>query len=300
MKAGPRLFSIAERIAGRLSDRVYLSLRFRRKFGAWPSIGVPRRFNEHLLRYKLTSRGDRRLPHLANKILVKEHVAGLIGPEHVIPTLWHGPALPPRSERNWPKPYVLKSSHGCDHTIMVSSPDDERWDEIDERVGAWLSTDYGIGRQNREWHYAHIDRGLLVEPMIGDGVSPPPDYKFFVFGGRVELVWRDDDRTTDHRRVIYDRNWIPQPFDFNKPRGEAGVDPPDNLPAMIELAERLAQDLEFVRVDFYDVDGRVYFGELTFFPAAGNGQFRPPEADLQVGRLWTRAVERNRAVSGSS
>jgi hypothetical protein len=276
----------AERIAGLVSDRAYLRLRFRRHFGRWPSLIKPRSFNEHLLDYKLSFRGDPRYAELTDKIAVKEHVAKLLGVEHVIPTLWHGGQLPPREQRDWPKPYVIKAAHSSDSNLFIRTAADEDWSEVEMIVGEWLSHGYVVGRNNRETQYEHIPRRLLVEPMLGDGEQVPPDYKFWVFGGRVGLLWKDEGRYVDHKRYTFDRDWAPLPFDFYHRRGAVDPQPPRKLGEMIEFAEMLGRDFEFVDVDFYEVDGRVYFGEMTFSPAGGRGRFFPPEADYAVGQLW--------------
>jgi hypothetical protein len=275
-----------EKIAARISDRAYLSLRFRQQFGRWPSLAKPRSFNEHLLQYKLGFRNDPRFAELTDKIAVKEHVAAAIGAGHVIPTLWHGAELPPRDERNWPKPYVIKAAHSSDSNLFIRTAADEDWGRIEATVGEWLSHGYVVGRNNRETQYERIPRRLLVEPMLGDGRSVPPDYKFWVFGGRVELLWKDEGRYVDHKRYTFDRNWTPLPYDFYHRRGAIDPEPPGKLAEMIRFAETLGRGFEFVDVDFYEVDGHVYFGEMTFSPAGGRGRFFPPEADDIVGRFW--------------
>jgi hypothetical protein len=267
-------------------DRVRLSLRFRRRFGYWPGLREQQSFNEHMLRYKLSSRGDERLPRLADKLAAKEHIAALVGPEHVVPTYWQGREFPAREERTWPRPYVIKSTHACRQLILVRDEKEEDWDRIEPVAAQWISEAYAAGRWHREWHYAQIHPRLLVEAMLGDGVQPPPDYKFFVFGGRAELVEVDEGRYVDHRRSFFDRNWKLMPFGLKYPRPAVPPPRPSKLAEMIRIAETLGRDFEFVRVDLYEVDGRVYCGELTFFPIAGMGRFDPPEADFLVGGFW--------------
>lgn len=273
-------------------DRVYLAAKFRRRFGRWPALRNPRSFNEHILSYKLSSRGDERLPRLADKLAAKEHFASLVGPKHVIPTYWHGTELPPRRSRIWPKPYVIKSKHASKQIILVRNSADENWDEIEAVTSQWLSTTYEMGRQQGEWHYAQIAPGLIVEEMIGNGSNPPPDYKLFVFSGRVEVIEVDEGRFVDHRRSFFDCNWSPLPFELRYPRPEVAPPRPARLPKMIRIAERLGRDFEFVRVDLYEVGGRVYCGELTFFPLAGIGRFNPPEADYTLGKFWRTHLQR--------
>jgi hypothetical protein len=285
-----RLWSIplADKIAARISDRAYLRVRFRQQFGYWPSRRNPRSFNEHLLEYKLRFRDDPRFAELTDKIAAKEHVAALIGARHVVPTLWDGAGLPPRSERNWPKPYVIKAAHSSDSNLFIRTAAEEDWEGIEATVGEWLSHGYVVGLNNRETQYERIPRRLLVEPMLGGGGAVPPDYKFWVFGGRVQLLWKDEGRYVDHKRYMFDRDWAPLPFDFYHRRGAVDPDPPERLAEMIAFAETLGRGFEFVDVDFYEIDGHVYFGEMTFSPAGGRGRFFPPEADFAVGQFWPK------------
>lgn len=278
---------VAEELVALVSDRAYLSFRFRRQFGRWPSLRNPRSFNEHLLHYKLGFRDRPLVARLTDKIAVKQHVANLIGVDHVIPTLWYGDRLPDRSDRNWPKPYVIKSAHGSNQNLFVRTAADEDWDSIERSVSGWLSEGYRNGRLHRETQYETIPRRILVEPMIGDaGLAVPADYKLWVFGGRVELLWKDEDRYAGQKRYTFDRDWKPLPFDFYHRRGPEDPPPPKNLAEMIKFAEILGRDFPFVSVDLYEVQGRIYFGEMTFSPAGGNGPFFPSDADYFVGQLW--------------
>lgn len=281
------VWKVAERLAGKISDRLYLSVRYYRRFGRWPALTPPSTFNEHLLAYKLTSRGDDRLPVMSDKAAVKDWVAERLGRRYVIPTIWVGDTLPPREHRTWPKPYVMKSTHGSAQTIFVRDEVDERWDEIETRCAKWLDVSRVYGRRDREWHYAAIKPQIIVEPMIGENGVPPADVKFFTFAGRVGMIQVDLARFSGHRRHVYDRTWTPMPFHFEYLPGPDPLPRPANLERMIELAETVAAGFEFVRVDFYDTSGGIFFGEATFFPAAGNGPFIPPEADFVMGGIWT-------------
>jgi hypothetical protein len=129
---------------------------------------------------------------------------------------------------------------------------------------------------------------VLVEELLRtkDG-RHPPEYKLFVVHGRVEVLYVDRDRFVDHRRNFYSRDW--EPLDIRKDRYAVGEPQPrpDSFDRVLEIAERLGEDTDFVRVDLYDVDGRVVFGELTNYPSAGYKNWSPPSYDLELGRKWT-------------
>jgi hypothetical protein len=281
-----RAFKVAEWVLLRTSRRGYLSIRYRRHFGRWPDLRRPRRFTEHLLLYKLSTRGDPRLPRLADKVLMKDHVAALVGAQHVVPTLWHGTEFPPRSERNWQPPFVIKSTHASMQYLFVRRGEEPDWTNIESTTSLWLSRPYDFGERQLEWHYKHIVPGLIVEPMLGDGRTPPADYKLGVFRGRVKLIQVDQGRCAEQTRWLMSREWEPVPFNIRYPRGGTEPERPAGLDEMIRIAETLGSEFEFVRIDLYNVGGQIYVGEMTFFPGAGLTYFDPPDGDRAIGEFW--------------
>lgn len=228
---------------------------------------------------------DPRLPSLTDKVQLKEHVTGVLGEGWVIPNIWVGEKLPPRVERKWPIPYVLKASHGSGWNIFVCHPQNQNWDHIEAAAEQWLGRDYG--QETREWAYTQIGpRRLLVEPFMGVGPVAPPDYKLFVFNGRSALVQVDLGRLQTHRQFFYDTNWNRKTFCYVCAFSPEEVEPPQSLAKMIWAAERLAADFPFVRVDFYEIAGKPYVGELTFYPNAGQIPFKPESIDQELGSLW--------------
>jgi hypothetical protein len=221
---------------------------------------------------------------LADKILVKDFVTKKLGPGWTTPTIWHGASLPPRHERVWPLPFVLKANHGSDMNIFVRSAADLNWPQIEARCANWLKTDHGA--DSAEWYYHNIERQLLVEPFIGSVGSLPIDYKLWTFHGHVELIQIDTDREHDHKQTMFDREWKRLPFNLGFGREERPIDRPPSLERMIVAAQTLSEGISFVRVDFYEIDGMSRFGEMTFYPLTGEARFDPPEYDAVVGNLW--------------
>ncbi len=248
-----------------------------------PALAEPKRFTEKVIRRKLFDR-DPRLPIMADKIAVKIFVAEKIGANSVTPTLWSGARLPPRGERRWPVPYVLKANNGSGANVYVRRAEDADWDGIESRCRDWLAGSHA--RWAGEWAYAAITPRLLVEPFIGDPSRLPPDYKLFVFGGVVHFIEVDTDREFAHKRTFFDRDWRRQPFSLGYPIDDRPIPRPRSLAAMIAAAERLGAEFSFVRVDLYDIDGATRFGEMTFYPDAGIARFAPDAYDLALGALW--------------
>lgn len=247
-----------------------------------PALAEPRLFNELVQDRKLRGR-DPRQPGLADKVRVKGFVADRIGSEWVIPTLWHGAALPAYPE--WPRPFVVKSRHGCNQNAFVRTGEED-WEAARRQAASWVRKTYGIWLD--EWLYRHIPRGLLVEPFIGSNLELPIDYKMFVFDGRVEFVQVHLGRQRRHRWIVFDRNWR------RASSLTTDVDPPHpvSLDRMIKAAEELGRGFDFVRIDLYEVQGHPLFGEMTFYPGSGLDPFSPVSLDRVMGEHWLRARKR--------
>jgi hypothetical protein len=140
-----------------------------------------------------------------------------------------------------------------------------------------------------------VPQRILIEEFLrGSDARIPDDFKLMVFGGRCRFVQVDYDRHGDHRRDVFTLDWERVPVDYNYPRSDDGLEsPPDRLGEMIEIAERLADGHDFVRVDLYALPDRVVFGELTVYPASGNGPFDPADFGVTIGeRLKVSSIYR--------
>jgi hypothetical protein len=283
---------IRDTMAG-LPAKLAIEMEFFLHHRKWPRLRNPQTFNEWIQFRKLYER-DPRFVQLADKISVKDHVGRAIGSQYLMPTIWSGRALPPRDQRNWPVPSVIKASHGSGQNLFIRSRNAENWDEIEVTVDDWCKKAHA--QFAGEWLYKQIQPGILVEPYRGDGDALPLDYKFFVFGGHVEYIEVDTDQATNHRRCFYDRHWRRQPFGLAYPLETRELEAPDCLSEKLEIAERLGRDLDFVRIDMYAISGRPYFGKMTFYPDSGLGVFRPEEFDAELGSLWAAAVANRRSA----
>ena len=195
------------------------------------------------------------------------------------PTLYEADDLPDAAA--WAAPFVVKSRHGCNQSAFVRTGAED-WGAIRAAARKWVRAPYG--QLLDEWLYGHVPAGVLIEPFIGGGGALPIDYKIYVFGGRAACVKVDRDREHGHWRSIHDLDWRT----IWAPPGQELVPPPASLAEMIEAAETLGRDFDFVRVDFYEVDGRPRFGEMTFYPGSGLSPL-PDSLDHWLGSLWTEA-----------
>lgn len=219
---------------------------------------------------------------LADKFLVREHVAERIGERYLIKLLWQGTDPRQIPFDTLPDRCVIKTNHGSGGNIICQRPADP--EAILKELRKWMREDHYLA--NREYHYYHIRRRIIIEDFIDDRMPDGPlDYRFWCFHGKPEVIQVDN-----HRHSInpfYDTQWNLLPVRYRKQVADADIPKPANFDEMLSLAERLSAEFDFVRVDLYNVQGRIYFGELTFTPVAGQFTFDPPEFDLELGRKWT-------------
>ncbi len=259
-------------------SRLRIALTYLWRHGHLPDVDNPQTFTEHVQHRKLFDR-DLRMAGLSDKVAVKQIVAECIGADWLIPTLWQGEILPETPV--WPSPFVVKARHGCNQIAFVWD-DKPNWEAIRRKANRWMAGRYGFWLD--EWMYSRIPRGVMVEPFVGDGRTLPVDYKFYVFGGRVQFIQVHLGRGGQHRWILLDRNWKR----VSSLTNDADPSPPMTLPRMIEAAEALAVGFDFVRVDLYEIAGRPLFGEMTFYPGSGLDRFDPVSLDIIIGRHWIR------------
>jgi hypothetical protein len=273
-----------------------LAIQFQRTQGRWPNLRRPQSFNEKLQWRKLH---DRRpiLPVMVDKLAAKALLAERFeAHDWLIPTLWTGPRLSVDILATIPPPYVIKPNHASGR-IVINRGEWADLAALAERANAMLDQPHPSFL--REWPYDQIRPQLFVEPFIGADRQAPYDYKLYTFRGRVRFIQVDTDREHDHKRALYDPQWRRLPFQYKINQRRLPVARPTQLARMIAFAERIARelDMDFIRADLYEVEGRAWFGELTPFPSSGLARFDPPSADFEIGRFWRLATEPSRQVT---
>ena len=264
------------------SARLRVTLAYLYSHGRLPDLDRPRRFTEWVQHRKLHDR-DSAFALLTDKMHSKDYAAERIGSDKVPRTLWSGTVLPERSPCDYP--LVVKSNHGSNQYRIVR--DDADWQEARRASRGWLKP---YGRWLDEWHYGAARRLIMIEPMLGgEGASLPVDYKVYVFGGRAVIVQAHVGRGMSHRWTQFDREWQPLSDDA------VDLEAPEHLAEMLEAAEQLAAGHDFLRVDFYDVDGQLWFGEFCLYPGSGLDPFSPDSLDFYLGDLWRDAAARRQS-----
>ena len=273
-------------IAPLLPERLRLKILFYNTHKFWPNLRAPRTYSEKIQWRKLH---DRRplLAVFADKYLVRKYVEEKIGAKYLTQLYWVSEDARSLPFDMLPNSFAAKTNHGTRWNILVKDKRQANRDEIVAKLSAWLLDRYPP--EHGEWGYSQIKPLAFAEELLTtrDG-SIPPDYKFFVFNGKVRMIQVDLDRFTGHSRCLFTPDWQLMPVGLGYPKG-AGAPRPDGLEEMIRCAETLAGEMDFVRADFYNVDGRIVFGELTNYPGGGFEAFSPPEFDVEVGSWWRLA-----------
>jgi hypothetical protein len=277
--------SLARMLLRPFPDSLYLRLGYRAYFGEWPDYRNPKTFNEHVQEYMLRCR-DPLLRIPADKIESRAYVAKHVGAGVLVPLIgvWDRAEDVPLSAL--PRPFVLKptAASGLVHIVRTGDSVDE--DELRATMRRWIRRDYS--KLHREWAYQGLPRRLMAEVLLTDSKGGlPPDYKAYVIGGKVRFIQVDRGRFGHHTRNVYDAQWEPLPARWTLEKHSP--DPrPDCLDRMVSIAETLAAPFEFLRVDYYLVDGQLYIGELTNYPGAGFEKFIPANYSLHIGAFWPR------------
>ncbi len=266
-----------------ISDKFFLRKQFKYKMGKRLDLKNPETFNEKLQWLKLYDRKDS-YATMVDKYEVKKYIARLIGDKYVIPTIGVYDRFNSIDFGSLPNQFVIKCTHDSGGLIVCTDKKALDIDFARKRINRCLKRNYY--RLAREWPYKNVKPRIIIEKYLSDlGNDGVKDYKFFVFNGKVKCFKIDFDRFVDHRANYYDRdaNLLMFGEEDCPPDYERKISIPKNYREMIDLAERISKDLPFVRVDFYDVRGRIYFGEITFYPAAGLGRFVPDDWDRLLG-----------------
>lgn len=185
-----------------------------------------------------------------------------------------------------PNRFVLKAAHASGWNLIVKNKSKVNWKQEKRTMRLWLKQD--IYWSGREWVYKNLKRRIVAEKYLEDESGGLLDYKFYCFNGKPAFLQLEVGRFTDkNTRNFYDMDWNLLPFGKELPHNpDINIPVPECFEQMKEIAQKLCKPFSYVRVDLYQVGGKVYFGELTFFPAGGAPDFVPTEYDKIVGDMW--------------
>ena len=277
-----------------IPDRVYIQMQYFHHFHRFANFKNPQTFNEKLQWLKLNDRNPL-YTTLVDKYAVKKWVADKIGEQYIIPTLAVWKKAEDIDFDVLPEQFVLKVNHDSGGLVICKDKAQlDRQAAVAKLSRALKNNGYWYGR---EWPYKNVKPCIIAEKYMEDENHQLNDYKFMVFNGKVKCSFTCTERfSKDGLKVtFYDANWDIMPFERHYPRSKTPITKPLNYDEMVELAEKLSKDIPFVRVDFYSIKGKIYFGEMTFYPGSGLEEFTPQEWDKNIGNLLTFSQENKHA-----
>ena len=247
----------------------------------------PRRYTEKIQYYKLYYRNEK-MPICVDQYRVREYLESK-GLSNILVKLY---GVYEKVEdipfETLPNKFVLKTSNGSGTNIICRDKNKLSKEKILANVNKFLKQ--SSASAGREWAYAMGVPKVIIEELLEDHNSLDGaiwDYKYLCFNGKPEYVVLDIDRFTNHKRNIYDVEWIDQHVISDHPCiDDRTFEKPKNYERMVEIATKLSEDFPAVRVDLYNINGRIYFGELTFFPWSGYVQFNPDSFDFEMGKKF--------------
>ena len=266
------------------SDEKYIKKIFKLRVGMELNLDNPRTFNEKIQWLKLYDRKPE-YTQMVDKYAVKEYVANIIGEEYIIPTLGVWDNVEDIDFDKLPNQFVLKCTHDSGGIVICSDKTKLNLKAAKAKLIRGLKKNFYV--QSREWPYKNVKPRIIAEKFVeAVGHSDLPDYKFYCFNGEPIYCQVIRDRNTKETIDFYDMEWNHMPFVGLNPIAENGATPvvrPLKLDDMITVCQKLSKGIPFSRIDLYVVNEKVYFGEITFFPASGMGEFRPKEWNYTFG-----------------
>lgn len=270
-------------------DRETTIRKYKKIYGKTPQLDNPQSLNEKILWLKLN---DRTPLHTlcADKYTVRSYLKDKFGEEYLIPLLYETDDYKKINYQTIPDtPCIIKATHSQGDMLIVRNKKDVDLKKLQYQMKIWLKRN--LYDETQEWQYKNCKPRIIIEKLLLDKDGHiPNDYKLHFINGKLEFVYCSVGRETTNKRNIYDSNWNPLYFSWVEPykdaaniRGEE-IPAPDSFETMKRIGEEIAKDFPYyVRVDFYDVDGVLYFGEVTFHHGSGFDVFVPSHYDMEYG-----------------
>lgn len=263
-------------------DEVFIKLKWKLCMNYPLNLNNPQTFNEKLQWIKLHDR-KQIYTTLVDKYEVKKYVADIIGEEYIIPTIKVYDRVVDIDFDKLPNQFVLKWTHDSGGLVICKDKSKLNVEEARKKLRKGERSHYFW--RSREWPYKNVKPRIIAEQYMEDEDGCElNDYKFFCFNGEAKVIQLDFDRFSGHKKNLYSTDWKLLPFSFNYPsHPDIKFEKPQKLDEMLKIAGKLSEGKAFLRVDLYWTGKRIYFGELTFFPASGLGKFKPEEWDYKLG-----------------
>lgn len=269
-------------------DKIYLKVVYRIRMKKSLDFRNPQTFNEKMQWLKVNNRRDI-YTTLVDKYSVRAYIKNMIGEKYLIPLLgevWN--RVEDIDFDSLPNQFVLKTTHDSGGVVICTDKSKFDRDKAIKKLKLSLGHDY-YG-ESREWPYKNVKKRIIAETFMKDTENEElKDFKFYCFNGVPTYCHVIGSRQTNETMDFYDMEWNLMPFTKMKnmfeefPHDTSNTTPPDKLKEMMSIAKKLSKGFPFVRIDLYQINNKVYFGEITFFPNSGFGKFSPESWDSKIG-----------------
>jgi len=252
------------------------------------NLDSPKSFNEKIQWLKLYDSTPEKT-RLADKFLVRDWVKARIGEQYLVPLLGVWDRFDDIDFDSLPNKFVLKTNHGSSWNVIVNDKESLDMEATRYKFNSWMKKNFAFCN-GLELHYKNIVPKIIAEEFL-ESDKDLNDYRFFCFNGVIELIWVDMFQHENRIRNIYDKEWTLLPVIKQYPNNPEIDVRPTNYEKMMQLAQELSKGFIFVRVDFYEVKGKIYFGEMTFTSCSGYGDFLPETFNYELGEKLKLPIE---------
>lgn len=279
------ILKVSIRIPFILSEKAFLKMKYKVNMGENLDLNNPTTFNEKLQWLKLYDRKPI-YTQMVDKYEAKQIAADIIGEEHIIPTLGVWDSFDKIDFNTLPNQFVLKTTHGCGGIVICKNKSELNKNDAKKIIQKSFKRNHYV--YEKEWPYKNVKRRIIAEKyMVDESGTELKDYKFFCFDSVPKFMFIVTGRPHNTRFDFFDMDFNHLPFTHGYPNSSKPTLKPASFEKMKEMATKLSKNLAHLRVDFYDINGHIYFGELTFSHHGGFVPFKPEIWDYKFGEMIT-------------
>ena len=262
---------------------------YKQKIGHSISWNNPKTYTEKMQVEKLYNYKEIKTV-LSDKYRVREWIKEKIGDKYLVPLLGVWDSFEEIDFDNLPNRFVLKTNHGSGSVLIVKDKSKLNYKKVKRLFDDWMKIDFAY-TNGFEMQYSNIERKIIAEEYLETEQRELQDYKFLCFDGNPVFCWVDIGRFSKHTRTVFDLKWNLQPWT----QAEYGIskekiERPKNFDEMINISKKLCKGFSQVRVDLYNIEGKIYFGEMTFTNGSGFDKIIPEKYDIVLGNLWKNMI----------
>lgn len=251
-----------------------------------PNFLNPRSFSEKIWNRMLIDRSPI-MTQMNDKYEVRKYITKKVGSKYLIPLIWHGESPCDIPYPDLPAKFVIKMNHGCGYNIFVRNKEKIKKEQIKHQLKKWSATNFGLDTfLGVAWGYKNIKPIIMIEELLLENDNVPMDIKCWCYSGKIDFISLHFDRFKKHTTLSLNREFEPGGLNFGLPLYEGNFTRPSNYKEIIEVVETLAGDFDFIRIDLFNIEEKIYINELTVYPGGVSVKFEPRSLDFLIGKKW--------------